>query len=317
MVADAEAAKTPRGLDRLDARERLAVVRLAQRIVGRPPHKPTSRMRARQDPICEPVRTKSTGRQGVIMFRKAETLHKYTLGAVDGEIGKVKDFYFDDRYWTIRYLVADTGSWLGREERLVLISPYALVAVDEEREAIATNLTRKQVENSPSADSDKPVSRQFETVYHEYYGWPGYWSGPNAWGASRYPVPPTEGANQGKEASWDSHLRSVREVEGYGVGAVDGEIGHIADFIIDEKDWAIRYLVVDTRNWLPGKHVLLSPQWIERVSWDDRKVYVNLGRDTIKDAPEYAKDSVISREYETELCRHYNREGYWTGDSAR
>ena len=75
------------------------------------------------------------------MFRKAEALHKYTLGAVDGEIGKVKDFYFDDRFWTVRYLVADTGNWL--EERLVLISPYALVSVDEEREIITTNLTKK------------------------------------------------------------------------------------------------------------------------------------------------------------------------------
>ena len=99
------------------------------------------------------------------MLRKTEALHKYTLGAVDGEIGKVKDSYFDDRYWTVRYLVADTGNWL--EERPVLISPYALVSVDDEREIITTNLTRKQIENSPPADSDKPVSRQFEALYHE------------------------------------------------------------------------------------------------------------------------------------------------------
>jgi hypothetical protein len=109
----------------------------------------------------------------------------------------------------------------------------------------------------------------------------------------------------------------VREVEGYGVGVVDGDIGHIAEFMIDEKDWTIRYLVVDTRNWWPGKHVLMSPRWIERVSWDDRKVYADLARDTIKDAPEYTQDSVISREYEVELFLHYSREGYWTeGNSA-
>jgi uncharacterized protein YrrD len=249
------------------------------------------------------------------MFRKAEALHKYTLGAVDGEIGKIKDFYFDDRYWTVRYLVADTGNWL--EERLVLISPYALVSVDEEREMITTNLTKKQIEDSPPADSDKPVSRQFEAMYYEYYGWPVYWSGPYAWGANPYPVPLSERAKQGEQASWDSHLRSVREVEGYGVGVVDGDIGHIADFMIDEKDWAIRYLVVDTRNWWPGKHVLMSPQWVERVSWDERKVYADLAGDTIKDAPEYAQDSVISRAYEIDLYLHYSRESYWTeGNSA-
>ena len=249
------------------------------------------------------------------MLRTAEALHKYTLGASDGEIGKVKDFYFDDRYWTVRYLVADTGNWL--EERLVLISPYALVCVDDETELIPTNLTRKQIEDSPPADSDRPVSRQFEVGYYEYYGWPAYWSGLHPWGAYPYPVPHPENAKEGEEASWDSHLRSAREVEGYGVEAADGEIGHIADFIIDDKDWAIRYLVVDTRNWWPGKHVLMSPEWIERVSWDDQKVHVDLARNTIKDAPEYTPDSVISREYETELGRHYNREGYWAqGGSA-
>ena len=248
------------------------------------------------------------------MLRKAEALHKYTLRATDGEIGKVKDFYFDDQFWTVRYLIADTGNWL--EQKLVLISPYALVSVDDEREIIATNLTRKQIENSPFADADKPVSRQFEALYHEYYQWQGYWYGSLAWEADPYPAPVREKISQDEQASWDSHLRSVREVEGYGVGAGGGDIGHIAEFVIDDKDWAIRYLVVDTRNWWPGKHVLISPQWIERVSWDDRKVYVDLARDAIKDAPEYPRASVITREYETELFLHYIREGYWTSGNS-
>lgn len=244
------------------------------------------------------------------MLRAAEALHKYTLGAQDGDIGKVKDFYFDDQSWTVRYLVADTGNWL--QERLVLVSPYALVSVDEEREIIATNLTRKQIEDSPRVDSDKPVSRQFEIIYYKHYGWPVYWNGPYPWGTYPYPVPHRERAKEGEEASWDSHLRSVPEVEGYQVGAAGGVIGHIADFLLDDKNWAIRYLVVDTRNWWPGKHVLMSPEWVERVSWDDREVYADLAREAIKDASEYTPNSVISREYEMELYRHYNREGYWT-----
>ena len=247
------------------------------------------------------------------MLRKAKALQAFTLSATDGEIGRVKEFYFDDRYWTVRYLVAGTGNWLG--ERLVLISPYGLVSTDEERKTIATSLTRKQIEDSPPADSDKPVSRQFEVVYHEYYGWP-VWGDLYQWGANPYPVLPPETPKESEHAAWDSHLRSTREVEGYGVGATDGEIGHVTDFIVDDKIWAIRYLVVDTRNLWPGKHVLMSPQWIERVSWDDRKVYVDLDRETIKNSPEYAPDSPISREYETELCRHYGREGYWTQDGC-
>ena len=257
------------------------------------------------------------------MLRKSQELLKYTLRATDGEIGKIADFYFDDRHWTIRYLVANTGNWL--TERLVLMSPYALTSVDEERRTIAVSLTREQIEKSPLAESDKPVSRQFEASYHEYYNWPAYWFGPYAWGEYAYPAPippptPTEALAEevqgNEEISWDSHLRNVQDVEGYGVAARDGEIGHVADFLIEDKTWAIRYLVVDTRNWWPGKHVLVSPQWIERVSWIERAVHVDLGRDTIKDAPEYRRDSPITRDYEIELCRHYGREGYWTHESC-
>jgi hypothetical protein len=191
--------------------------------------------------------------------------------------------------------------------------------VDQDGEMITTNLTRKQIEDSPPADSDEPVSRQFEVNYHEYYGWPAYWlGGPYAWGPYPYPypAPADEGAKEAEEKSRDSHLRSMREVDGYRVGAMDGDIGHIADFVIDDKDWTIRYLVVDTRNWWPGKHVLMSPLWAERVSWEDRTVYVDLSRDIIKNAPAYPQDFAISREYEVELFLHYCREGYWTQDDC-
>jgi uncharacterized protein YrrD len=107
-----------------------------------------------------------------IMLSKAKTLKGYKLNSLDGEIGKVKEFYFDDRHWTIRYLVADTGNWLtGRQ---VLISPYALVAVSKEEQHITIDLTKKQIEASPSLNSDKPVSRQFEQAYYGYYGYPMY-----------------------------------------------------------------------------------------------------------------------------------------------
>jgi len=104
------------------------------------------------------------------MLSKAKTLTGYKLHSLDGEIGKVKEFYFDDHHWTIRYLVADTGNWLtGRQ---VLISPYALVAVSQEEQHIVINLTKKQIEDSPSLNSDRPVSRRFEEAYYGYYGWP-------------------------------------------------------------------------------------------------------------------------------------------------
>jgi len=248
------------------------------------------------------------------MLNKAKTLKGYKLNSLEGEIGKVKEFYFDDRHWTIRYLVADTGNWL--LDRQVLISPYALAAVNKEEQYIAIDLTKKQIADSPSVDSDKPVSRQFEEAYYGYYGWPMYWGGSYIWGPypniERDPKKWKEYTQD--EKAWDPHLSSTNDVSGLDIQAIDGEIGHVEDFIIDDETWAIRYLIIDTQNWWPGKKVLVSPQWIERVSWDESKVSVNLLCETIKQSPEYTEESLITRDYEIGLHRHYNREGYWVDE---
>jgi hypothetical protein len=250
------------------------------------------------------------------MLNKAKTIKGYKLNCLDGEIGKVKEFYFDDHHWTVRYLVADTGNWLtGRQ---VLISPYALVAVIREEQHIAVDLTKKQIEDSPSLNSDQPVSRQFEEDYRGYFGLPMYSAGPYIWGPSPNIVRDREKWKESaqRKKAWDPHLRSTHEVSGYNIQATDGEIGHVEDFIIDDESWAIRYLIIDTRNWWPGKKVLVSPRWIERVSWSERKVFVNLPRETIKQSPEYTEESLLTRDYETGLHRHYNRQGYWVDESA-
>jgi hypothetical protein len=252
--------------------------------------------------------------KGLFMLNKAKTLKSYTLKSLDGEIGKVNEFYFDDQHWAIRYLVADTGDWLtGRQ---VLISPYALIAVIKEDQQIEIKLTKKQIEDSPSLNSDKPVSRQFEEDYYGYYGWPMYWDGPYMWGSYPYIVLDSEKWRQSTldEKAWDPHLRSTHEVSSYNIQASDGEIGHVEDFIIDDATWAIRYLIIDTRNWWPGKKVLVSPQWIEHVSWSESKVFLNLNRDTIKQSPEYSEESLLTREYEAGLHRHYKRQGYWVDE---
>lgn len=245
------------------------------------------------------------------MFYNTKTLHNYKLKSQDGEIGSVKDFYFDDHHWAIRYLVAETGTWLN--DKQVLISPYALKAVTLEEKIIAVNLTRKQIEDSPSLDTDKPVSRQFEGAYFGYYGWPIYWNGTYMWGGCPYVnLNPNEWKeNNEHEKTWDPNLRSTRDVSGYGIHATDGEIGHIEDFIIDDETWAIRYLIIDTKNWWPGKKVLLSPKWINRVSWSESKAFIDLPRETIKLSPEYTDGALLSRDYETELHRHYKHQGYW------
>jgi uncharacterized protein YrrD len=250
------------------------------------------------------------------MLNKAKTLKGYTLHSPDGEIGKVKEFYFDDRHWVIRYLVADTGNWLtGRQ---VLISPYALAAMNKEKQNIAINLTKKQIEDSPSLNSDKPVSRQFEEAYYEYYGWPMYWDGLDMWGPYPYIMRDREKlreSNQGGK-KWDPNLRSTHDVSGHTIAASDGKIGHVDDFIIDDETWAIRYLIIDTRNWWPGKKVLISPRWIDSISWSESKVFVNLLREAIRQSPEYTDESLLTRDYETELHRRHNRPGYWVDELA-
>jgi uncharacterized protein YrrD len=246
------------------------------------------------------------------MLRTASHLKGTTIAATDGGIGSVQDLYFDDDSWTVRYLMVDTGTWLpGRQ---VLISPRSVLAVTDETK-IPVSLTKSQVENSPSTDMDKPVDRQYEEEYARYYGYPYYWTGPYRWGALAYPGEGTLAIADAESAipprSGDPSLRSTRNVTGYYIEATDGDIGHVDDFIVDTTAWMIRYMIVDTRNWWPGKKVPVSPEWINRVSWADSRVYVDMSKEAIKSAPEYDPDRPLAREYETRLFGHHNRRVYW------
>jgi len=256
---------------------------------------------------------------GKSMLKSVVQLQGGTIRATDGEIGKVDQFYFDDETWAIRYLVVNTGDWL--PGRLVLVSPIALRQADWQSKRLDVALTKKQIEDSPSIDTHKPISRQHEAVYMGYYGYPYYWGGPNLWGLASYPaglavqrevVTEAEAREaRARKESADSHLRSTEEVTGYLIEAADGQIGHVADFIVDDETWAIRYLEVDTRNWWPGKRVLVSPQWVDNVSWPDSKVYLHLSRETIKNGPEYIESMPITREYENRLYGYYGQPPYW------
>lgn len=259
------------------------------------------------------------------MFQSVNELKGEVIHASDGELGTVDQFLFDDESWTIRYLVVETGKLLGRK---VLISP---ISIDREQQTggLTLSLTKEQIRNSPGIDTDRPVSRQHETQYFNYYGYPYYWGGPGLWGGTAYPLgqpstpgmkyPDSTAAYAGTAATArrqpvkkeDPHLRSTKEVIGYNIEATNGNIGHVEDFIIDTENWAIRYLVIDTVNWWPGKKVVVAPQWIKDVSWMESKVYVNLTREHIKNAPEYDPAAIIDREYEDRLYEHYGSPKYW------
>lgn len=264
------------------------------------------------------------------MLRTMRALNGFTVGATDGDIGRVIDFYFDDQTWTVRHVVVDTGKWLAG--RQVLLSPLSFKAMDWDNSRMLVSLTKQQIENAPSIETDKPISRQHEMDYYGYYGMPYYWTGPYRWGAWATPVdygaglPAAETAEarevrdavqSGERQAGDPHLRSAESVGDYYIRASDGDIGHVEDFLVDDRDWALRYLVVDTRNWLPGKKVLVSPEWIDRISWSDSTVSLNLTKTQIQNSPEYDPSRPMDRPYETSLYDYYGRPRYWERERQR
>jgi len=226
------------------------------------------------------------------MLQSIKQLYGHKLKASDGEIGHVKDFDFDDQNWAIRYLVVDTGSWL--PGRKVLVSPHAFGALHQAGKLLLVNLTRKQIEDSPSIELHKPVSRQYEEEYYQYYGWPYYWQGGGLWGTSAFPIVEPHAkvflkksttASDSKSNHVDAHLRSTQAVNGYHIEASDGKIGHICDFMIDAESWAIRQLVVKTGHWLSGREVEISTSDVDRISYEKSTVFVNLTRKVIENIP--------------------------------
>jgi len=247
------------------------------------------------------------------MRRSVNSLLGYAVHATDGCLGQVEEFLFDDATWTIRYLVINTGGWLlGRE---VLISPVALGTPDWESQEFPVKLTREQVRNSPSIDTDLPVSRQHEIDLHAYYEWPAYWGGgfcaTGGYVAPAVPSIPSAAVGSAAGSKQDPHLRSTQAVTGYRIHAVDGDIGHVEDFILDDDKWSIGFLVVCTRNWLPGRKVLLDPEWIKEVSWAEAKVAVGLSCDKIRNSPEYDPCQPVNHDYEGQLYDYYGRPLNW------
>lgn len=255
------------------------------------------------------------------MLNSIKKLNGCRILATDGEVGAVAEAaYFDDEHWVVRYLVIDTHEWLSG--RSVLISPYAVQFIDWQARTITVNLTRAQIERSPDIDTHQPVSRRQEEEYHRYYGYPQYWPYATywAWGAIPIVVPPDprirEDADVRRQADADrtgadTHLRSSKAVLGHHIQAADGLIGHVADFLFEEETWAIRYLVADTRNWLPGKHVLVDPQWIRAVSWHERTLSVALTRKQIEQSSEYDPKYLLSRDYAHALHQRHSRPHHW------
>lgn len=239
------------------------------------------------------------------MLRSFKQTRGMAVEAVDGFIGEVDDIYFDDHEWIVRYYVVDTGKWL--PGRKVLIPPHVVRPAAPGHPGLPVELTREQIRNSPDVDTERPISRQAELVLYRHYGWAPYW----------FPlVPPGPVVVEGDAAEreleakaghygGDPNLQSADDTLGFHIAATDGEIGHLDDFLFDDESAKIRYAVVDTRNWLPGRHVLIAPEWIAEVRWSESKVYVRVTRDAVANSPEYNPGMVIDPAYESRLFEHY------------
>jgi hypothetical protein len=255
----------------------------------------------------------------------------YAIRATDGVIGHVKDIYFDDHSWGVRYFVVETGGWLS--SRKVLISPIAIGKPDWDARVLPVSITKERVKGSPDIDTDKPVSRQHEMQYLEYYGYPYYWGGSGLWGAAAYPGAMLTGVGyEGSGADYlvtqanhaqaepaeellqdkgNPYLRSCNAMLEYHIEASDGGMGHVKGFLVDEETWSVRYLIVETGSWWVGHQVLIAPQWIQEISWEDATIAVNLTRRAVKEAPAYDASLAVNRDHEMDLYRHHGRTGYW------
>jgi hypothetical protein len=248
------------------------------------------------------------------MLRNASAINGYTIAASDGHLGTVSDCLFDDASWLIRWLVVDTGTWLSG--RKVLLPAFALGHIDPERREFSVRLTRQQVKDSPDIDTERPVSRQMETDIYDYYGWSPYWSSGlymAGYGGGAMAPLPLPGSSRREEdiaaarrSGDDPHLRSVKAITGYHIHASDGEIGHVGDFLVEDADWSIHYLVVDTRNWWPGRKVLVSPRSVREIDWTDNLVNINVDRQRVKESPGYDASKTVDRDYEKHFHSYYD-----------
>jgi hypothetical protein len=253
------------------------------------------------------------------MFKTATELKRCSLRAWDGDIGRVKDLYFDNLHWALRYFVVDTGKWL--KHPAVLISPESVLAPEWDNHVLPVELIQEQVRQSPPPESDLPVSRQYEAALRKHFGWPPYWGalyGEVAGGVTvgGMPPPPSVAPVTEAELAGDTHLFSTNAVTGHHVLATDGEIGHVSDFLIDDLRWTVRYLVVDTRNWWPGKKVLLSPWWTSDIDWPLRRISLDLTREAIRNSPPYDPEKHYTTTESVELHDYYGRPRHPGEDEA-
>lgn len=234
------------------------------------------------------------------MLINTKNLMRYSLHAKDGAIGEIIDICFDDE-WTVRYFAADTGRWLpGRQ---VLLSPVSLNEPERGNRILPVDLTREQVRQSPGIELGRRITRHHEQKLHSHYRWPVYWED------SEKPVtnPEAPDVSTPEQEEETGHIRSVRDLIGFGIAGLDNGIGHVDDVILDISSWQVRYLVAGTRNILTVREKLLDVTSGLHIDWDNEQVALDFTREALMNAPPYVSPDEIDTEYETKLAEYYSR----------
>ena len=251
------------------------------------------------------------------MFHNASSVEGWEVHALDGTVGRVREVYFDDREWIVRYLAVDTGSWLDREE--VLISTAAIAELRWEEKRLGVRLTREQVRQSPRA-GDADISRAHEEELARYYGWPAYWMGASDLGGMSLmslvgvplevappPAETVEAKHAVTKSPADPHLRSGRSFRRYRIEAKDGHAGSVEDLVFEEANWKIHYVAMKTSGVLFQGMVVLPTEWISGVDWTERNVSVDLTREAITSSPAYEPSQPFTADYAARLHSHFGR----------
>ncbi len=265
------------------------------------------------------------------MFIQAKTLESFSMNATDGELGSIADLYFESNTFTLRYFVGDTRTWFFGGK--VLLSPESVTSIEQEKERIDVNLTKDQIKDSPKPSSHEPVSRQYEAELRDHYGWRHYWGAPIG-GASAgmgspgsYPAAPgmmipypianpnvsrTEDEQDAMTQQTEQNsLQSINDLRGYKIHVKNGEVGKALDFMLNEHDWTINYIIVDVGGTFTREPVPLAAEWITDISWQDKTITVNVDKELIESAPDYEIHEPFTREDESRLYAHYGRDVYW------